>query len=132
VVIGADTGFFVKRSERNPRTLQVWENVISGQDHLVISVLTIAEYFAHQIDRGNLTMARELVSQMSDVPTITILPVSLEIASESARFRRGMNLPTVDAIIFATFVSAGCDLMMTTDSIFNQIPVQNLIPVELL
>ena len=55
MVIGADTGFFIKRSERNARTVEIWEQVILGQDFLVISVLTVAEFFAYQ---------EEMVAQM--------------------------------------------------------------------
>ncbi len=132
MVIGADTGFFVKRSERAPRTVEIWGDILSGQDFLVVSVLTIAEFYAHQIKRAKLAAAEELVSEMQLVPNISILPVSLEIAAASARYRRGLNLPTVDAVIFATFLSAGCDLLLTTDSIFDQESVRNLIPVELL
>lgn len=132
MVIGADTGFFVKRSERDTRALEIWDDVLSDQDFLVISVLTIAEFYAHQIQRAKLKAAEKLISEMQLAPNISIIPVSLEIAAASARYRRGMNLPTVDAIIFATFLSMGCDALLTADSIFNQESVRNLIPVELL
>ena len=132
MIIGADTGFFIEFSEDAPRTVEIWNNVLDGYDSLVISVLTIAEFYAHQIQRAKLAAAEELVSQMQLVPNISIFPVSLEIAAASARYRRGMNLPTVDAIIFATFLSTGCELLLTKDSVFNQDSVRNLIPVELL
>jgi predicted nucleic acid-binding protein len=132
MVIGADTGFFVERSERNARTLEIWEGILSGQDFLVVSVLTIAEFYAHQIQVAKLAMAEKLVSEMQLAPNISIVPVSLEIAAVSARYRRGMNLPTVDSIIFATFLSMGSDVLVTTDSVFDQDPVRSLIPVELL
>jgi hypothetical protein len=57
------------------------EQVILGQDFLVISVLTVAEFFAYQIDRAKLDDAEEMVAQMQLAPNISILPVSLEIAS---------------------------------------------------
>lgn len=132
MVIGADTGFFVKRSERQARALEIWSSVLSGEDFLVVSVLTIAEFYAHQIQVAKLAAAEELISQMQRVANISIVPVSLEIAAASARYRRGMNLPTVDAVIFATFLSMGCDILMTTDSVFDQASVKELIPVELL
>lgn len=132
MVVGADTGFFVRRSERNARALEIWEGVLSGQDFLVVSVLTIAEFYAHQIQRAKLKAAENLFSEMQLVPNISIVPVSLEIATASARYRRGMNLPTVDAVIFATFLSMGCDTLLTVDSVFDQDSIRNLIPVELL
>ncbi|MBI4673944.1 MAG: type II toxin-antitoxin system VapC family toxin [Chloroflexi bacterium] len=132
MVIGADTGFFLKRGERQARALEIWSSILSGEDFLVVSVLTVAEFYAHQIQRAKLAAAEELISQMQRVANISIVPVSLEIAAASARYRRGMNLPTVDAVIFATFLSMGCDVLVTTDSVFNQESVQNLIPVELL
>lgn len=132
MVIGADTGFFVKRSERQARALEIWSKVLSGEDFLVVSVLTITEFYAHQIQLAKLAAAEELVSQMQLVPNISIVSVSLEIAAASARYRRGMNLPTVDAVIFATFLSLGCDMLVTTDSVFDQTPVKKLIPIELL
>lgn len=132
MVVGADTGFFVRRSERNARALEIWEGVLSGQDFLVVSVLTIAEFYAHQIQRAKLKAAENLIAEMQLVPNISIVPVSLEIATASARYRRGMNLPTVDAVIFATFLSMGCDTLLTVDSVFDQDSIRNLIPVELL
>lgn len=132
MVIGADTGFFVERSKRNARALQAWENIFSGEDFLVVSVLTIAEFYAHEIQVAQLGAAEKLVSEMLLVPNIAIVPVSLEIAAASARYRRGMNLPTVDSMIFATFMALECDVLFTSDKVFDQESVRNLIPVELL
>lgn len=132
MVISADTGFFVKRSERQARALEIWSSILSGEDFLVVSVLTIAEFYAHEIQVAKLPSAKELISQMQLVPNISIVAVSLDIAAVSARYRRGMNLPTVDAVIFATFLAMGCDTLVTTDRVFNQEAVKNLIPVEML
>ena len=52
-------------------------------------------------------------------------------------YRRGfsqerLGLSTVDAVILATFVETGCELVVTADSDFKTARHQQVIPIELL
>ncbi len=73
-------------------------------------------------------MAQEL--QLSG--SVDFIPISLDLASHAARYRVGLNLATVDALNFTTFLEANCYLVLTTDSDLAQAQVKNLISVELL
>lgn len=132
MVLGADTGFFIALGRKHPRASELWNRVITGEDWLIVSVLTVAEYYAHHINRGTLDAATELVMRMQRAPNIVLREVSLAIAARSARYRTGMDLATVDSIILATCVIAECQVFLTTDSAFMQDSVRNIIPVELL
>lgn len=132
MVLGADTGFFIALGRKNPRALELWNKVFDGEDWLILSVLTVAEYYAYHIQRGTLNSATELVTRMQNAPNIVLRDVTLTIAARSARYRMGMGLATVDSLVLATCVVADCNLLLTTDSAFMQEAVRNLIPVELL
>ncbi len=132
MIIGADTGFFIEMSRDNPRALQIGDNVEQRVDHLVISVLTVAEYFAHHIPRGTLGKAQALVQRMQRAPNISFVPISLDIAARSARYRTGLQMATVDSMILTTFLESRCDLILTTDSDIAKPQVQSLVKVELL
>ena len=69
---------------------------------------------------------------MQELPSITVVPVSVAIATDSARYRAGVGLATVDSIILATFLASGCELALTTDSDFSIINERNILPVEIL
>lgn len=65
-------------------------------------------------------------------PNIHLESVTLEIAEKSAGYRHGLGLSTVDSLILATFVQSGCELMVTSDSDFEMVARQQVIPVEIL
>lgn len=64
--------------------------------------------------------------------SIQIVPLSVEIAVLSARYRHGMGLPTVDSVILATFLERGCGKMLSTDNDFRIVAEQQVLPVEFL
>jgi predicted nucleic acid-binding protein len=132
MIVGADTGFFIAMSESKSRALQIWNDVEKGDSSLVVSVLSIAEYYTYNIPRATLPKAEELVRRMQESPNIIIVPVSLEIASHAARYRNSLNLATVDSIILATFLESQCDLVLTTDTDIAREQVRMLVQVELL
>jgi predicted nucleic acid-binding protein len=132
MVIGADTGFLLEYARGNERAVMYWNAARSGEDQIVISVVSIAEYLAYQIQRGMLETAEGLVETIKAIPNFEIAALDLETASLSARYRRGMNLATVDSLIFATALRRNCELLLTMDSVFAQASVESLIAVELL
>jgi len=69
---------------------------------------------------------------VTEANNIEVVPVSVEIAASSARYRHGMGLPTVDSVILATFLNCQCDKMLTTDNHFHVVNEQTTLPVEFL
>jgi len=132
MVLAADTGFLILLGAHNSRAAALWMETEQGNHFLVLSTLSIAEYLAFHIQRGNLADAESFVERLQNLDNTEIVAVSFEIAERSARYRIGMKLPTVDSIILTTAHLKGCELFVTTDSVFDQAAVRNLIPVELL
>jgi len=69
---------------------------------------------------------------MVEADSIEVVPVSVEIAASSARYRHGMGLPTVDSVILATFLNRQCEKLLSTDDDFRIVDEQKVLPVELL
>ena len=69
---------------------------------------------------------------MVETSSIEVIPVSVEIAARSARYRHGLSLPTVDSVILATFLECGCEKMLSTDEDFRIVDEQKVLPVEFL
>jgi len=69
---------------------------------------------------------------MVETSSIEVIPVSVEIAARSARYRHSMGLPTVDSVILATFLERGCEKMLSTDDDFRIVDEQKVLPVEFL
>lgn len=132
MVLGIDTGFLLLLGEEHPRCTELWNGMHQGDHVLSISTLCIAEYVGFHIQRGKLDSAEQFIRVLEDLSNVSLVPVSRRIAAQSARYRVGMSLSTMDSIIFSTAVLEGCSLFVTTDSVFNQDSVRNLIPVELL
>ncbi len=132
MIIGADTGFFMQYALGQQRATQIWQETRHGDHRLVISVLSIAEYLAYHITRGTLGKAEEAVRELASMPNIDLVPVSLDLAARSARYRIGLQIATVDALILTTFLESHCDIVLTTDSDIVKAQSQNLISVELL
>lgn len=132
MLLGLDTGFFISHHNQSPRALAIWNEYAAGKYVLVISTLSVNELFTYFIKRNLVVAAEEWLSQMRTAPDIRLVDLSSEIAAQAARYRLGLQLPTVDAILLTTFLLYRCDSIITTDSHFQVVQQQNLIPVEFL
>lgn len=132
MLLGADTGFFVSYANNHPRVLQIWQELIDGLHTLVVSTLTINEILVYFYQRGDGDKGQEWIDLMVETDSIEVIPVSIEIAASSARYRHGMGLPTVDSVILATFLDRQCQKMVSTDNHFRVADEQQVLPVEFL
>lgn len=132
MLLGADTGFFVAYANNHPRALEIWQELVDGLHTLVISTLTISEILVYFYQRGDGDKGQEWVDLMVEADSIEIVPVSVEIAVRSTRYRHGMGLPTVDSVILATFLDRQCEKMLSTDDDFRIVDKQQVLPVEFL
>ncbi|MFZ4658996.1 MAG: type II toxin-antitoxin system VapC family toxin [Caldilineaceae bacterium] len=133
MIIGADTGYFINYVSNHPRALQIWQELEAGQHILIVSTLTINELFVYFYRRGiPQERVQRLLSLLQETSQIELTPVSVPIAVRSAPYRHSLGLSTVDAVILATFVETGCELMVTADSDFKTARHQQVIPIELL
>jgi predicted nucleic acid-binding protein len=132
MLLGADTGFFVAYANDHPRAQEIWQEVVDGLRTLIVSTLTINEILVYFYQRGDGDRGQEWVDLMVETDGIEVVPVSIEIAACSARYRHGMGLPTVDSVILATFLDRQCDKMLSTDDDFRVVDEQQVLPVEFL
>jgi predicted nucleic acid-binding protein len=132
MLLGIDTGFFVSYANKHPRAVEIWQELAEGQHTLVISTLTINEILVYFYRRGDGNRGQEWVDLMVEADSIEVVPVSVEIAASSARYRHGMGLPTVDSVILATFLNRQCEKLLSTDDDFRIVDEQKVLPVELL
>lgn len=132
MLLGADTSYLILLGSGHKKAGEIWESIIQGENRLVIPVLAITEYLAYNIKRSSFEKAKEFVSEAELSPSVEIVPVSLKIATLAARFRVGLGLPTVDAVILATFLESGCHLLLTTDQHFQVAGEHQIIRVEML
>ena len=130
--IGADTGFLIGVAQDNPVSLTFWEGILRGEDELLVPTISIAEFLTYFFRRGKGEMAEAFVQLLLSLPNARIVPLSLQIAKRAARYRHGLGLHVVDAVIVATFVEHECQKMLTTDAHFNRAHQQGIIEVVLL
>ena len=132
MVLGADTGFFIARAKNHPRSMSIWQELEENKHELIVSTVTINELLVYYFKRGMSAVGMQLVAMMIDNKSIDLIPVSVEIARLSARYRHGVGLPTVDSLILATCLDSKCNKLFSTDTDFRIIHEQGVIPVELL
>ena len=132
MLLGADTGFFLSYANNHPRALEIWQELVDGLHTLIVSTLTINEILVYFYRRGDGERGREWIDLVVETSSIEIVPVSVEIAARSARYRYGMGLPIVDSVILATFLERGCEKMLSTDDDFRIVDEQEVLPVEFL
>ena len=132
MLIGVDTGFFISQMNGQPRAVQIWQEFLEGKHQFVVSTLTIHEIFIYFYKRGTGELATEWLSSLTAIDNIIMIPVSIAIAAQSARFRHGMGLPAVDSLLLSTFLHRRCELIISTDNHFRVVDQQKVLSVELL
>jgi len=116
--LSLDTGVFIAGSEeKDPRReCAVWltRAVEQGRFNCTISVINVAEIivggFARSVNDG---LARK--GHLEKLANLTIVPLSIDLATSAAHVRSKTKLPLPDSIVLATAIEAGCDAIVHTD-----------------
>lgn len=132
MILGGDTGILFGIAQSADSAMIHWQRVGAGSDRLLLSPLSLCEFLVHQYKRGQGDTAREFLARICTVEHVHVVDVDQAIAERAAGYRHGLNLPTVDSVILATFVSQGCDLVLSTDGHFQLAGERGIIPVEML
>lgn len=132
MILGGDTGILFGLAEGTEATSRHWQRIAAGEDDLLLSPLPLCEFLVHQYKRGKGDAARRFLTRVCDVAHVHVVPLEGAIAERAAGYRHGLDLPTVDAFIPATFVSQGCDLVLSTDRHFQFAGERGIVPVEML
>lgn len=130
--IGADTGFLVGLVEDDPVASRYWDSILKGQDQLVLSVMSINELLTYCYKRGTGHLGKRAIEWLQELANVSIEPVTLQIAEMGAGYRHGLGMSTADALVLATFVLTGCDLVLSRDEDFKLPAEQGIIVLEML
>jgi len=132
MIVGGDTGILFGLAEGTKAATLHWQRIAAGEDDLLLSPLSLCEFLVHQYKRGKGDTARRFLARVCDVTHVHVVPVEGAIAERAAGYRHSLDVPTVDAFILATFVSQGCDLVLSTDGHFRSAGERGIVPVEML
>ncbi len=130
MVKGVDTGFFILLAKKDARAEQVWDRVSTGEEELIVSVITLNELLAYFYRQGKPEEAEKYVNLLKLMPTITLVSVSARIAELSAKYKYSLGIPTTDSIILTTFILEKVDEIITTDAHFDKAEEQHLAKVQ--
>ena len=118
--IGLDTAPVIYFIEEHPQYLSIVQSFFSAIDNgeivAVTSVITLLEVLIHPIRKGNITLAQQYREILLNSNNLDSIPLSPDIAEQSAILRSQYNLHTPDAIQIAIAISAGATHFLTNDS----------------
>ena len=132
MVIGVDTGFFIELAKQNSTAKELWGKVSNGDEELIVSVISLNEIIVHFYRTGNIEEKDKLINLMKLMPNVELVPVSIKIAEESAKYRHSLGIPTIDSLILTTLILHGCKEIISTDPHFKKAEEQKLVKVKLI
>src|SRR3989344_382249 len=132
MIIGVDTGFFIELAKGNSAAKEIWDKVSNGDEELIVSVISLNELIVYFYRRGNIEEKDKWINLMKLMPNIELVPVSIKIAEESAKYRHSLGIPTVDSLILTTLILHDCEEIISTDPHFKKAEEQKLAKVKLI
>jgi len=118
MLTGADTGFLISLANAEEVSLEVWKTIVTGENTLIISTVSLNELLVHFYKRGKTRQAKEFLEIARELDNVFFFPLTVEIAELSAKYRYSFGIPTVDSLILATFIHQGCLKIYTSDRHF--------------
>ena len=94
----------------------VFQQIKSGSIQVCTSTLTLAETLVVPYRKKDLTLIEKFETLLAKSPDLTTLPLTLEIARETAKIRSAFSsIKTPDAVQLATACVNGIDCFLTND-----------------
>jgi predicted nucleic acid-binding protein len=93
----------------------VFQAVKSGSLRACTATLTLAETLVIPYRKKNEKLLKKFETLLTKTPDLTILPLTLDIARETAKIRAEFSVKTPDAIQLATARVNGIDYFLTND-----------------
>jgi len=107
--------FFEGREERQRDLTYLFDSIEQGKMNASTSSLTISEVLVKPYKTQALSLIDEYLRFFNEFPHLRVLPLSQEIAIETARIRAQSNLKTPDAIQLASALIDRSDGFITSD-----------------
>ena len=124
-----DTAFIVDLVNSDPGAVRIAEEQAAGNSPSVVSAITVHEYlFGVRLRYGKSPeLAEKLASAVRDLAPFDVLPLTKEVAEESARLHadltaEGKQIGINDICIGATAVKFGLELVTRNERRFSRIP----------
>ncbi len=109
-------GFHNSAERAYPLARHLLQRIADNQDPLrgYVSVLTASELLVRPIRAGDPDYTY-MYSFLTNFPNLTMLPVDLVVAMEAASLRAIGNIRLPDALIIASGLLAGCEVIVSND-----------------
>ena len=118
--VGLDTAPLIYFIEENPAYIGTvrpfFEALNNGEFRVVTSMVTLIEVLVHPFRRGDTELAARYTGILLDAAGLRVVPLSHQVAEQTARLRAEHDLRTPDAIQLATAISEGASSFLTNDS----------------
>ncbi|MCX7969732.1 MAG: PIN domain-containing protein [Armatimonadetes bacterium] len=112
---GCDTSFVVRIGTGHSQVDQVMEEARRGLRMLVIPAVVITEFLRLHYRLGTGSYADGFVLALQNQPYVQVVEINSAVAIRAAKLSHSLGLPTVDALVLAACLEAGCDEFWTTD-----------------
>jgi predicted nucleic acid-binding protein len=114
--------YSIERIEPYQTLLQpVWESARDGYCSIVTSELTVLETLVKPMQSGNAVLEQAFRALLQETQEVTLLPITLAILEQAARFRAISHVKTPDAIHAASSLAVKCSNFLTNDIGFRRI-----------
>lgn len=124
--VAPDTAPLIYFIEENPAYLTTtrafFEALDSGEFRAVTSMVTLIEVLVHPFRQGDAPLAERYRDILLGTESLSVVPLSQEIAERAARLRAEHGLRTPDAIQLSTAVDQGASSLLTNDSRLPSLP----------
>jgi predicted nucleic acid-binding protein len=125
-IVALDTSPLIYYIETNPNYIHLvdpfFDAVDRGEIQVVTSTISLVEVLVHPLRQGNVSLAQQYQTLLSNTRGFSVMPVSPTIAQAAAHIRATYNLKTPDAIQIATSLEVGASFFVTNDPVFRRVP----------
>lgn len=119
VIVGFDTGYFIRLLEGNKTAVKVWKDLAEGNIDAVVSPLTFFELkrlgLKGDIDNKSLETLFEAIEGICHIVWLN----DIHIPAFAASISHENGIPAVDSIILAGCLTMNTGQIYTTDSHFE-------------
>jgi predicted nucleic acid-binding protein len=105
-------------------TMHLLTKAATGAAQLIISTVTVSEILAGPWRAGNKEGAKRIETALRALPGVSFAEITWEAASRGAELRGRTTLPLPDALIVASAIEHGAQLIVTNDAVwrFKRLP----------
>ncbi len=118
--IGLDTGFLIKLYAREPKVIELWQEIVNQQYSLAINILSIFEFLKVSL-RANKAYSTSIEFLDKIKQAAEILDITDNLCCMASKLSALYSLTNMEALILTSFLKAGCELILTTNKDFQRV-----------